>query len=54
VKTILAITSKYLPGYKIMLIFNIKTEQRLTGNYLALEKDFFLRINRPGTQETTK
>jgi hypothetical protein len=26
----------------------------ITGNYLAWEKAFSLRINRPGTQETTK
>jgi hypothetical protein len=37
-----------------MLIFNIKIDKDTTGNYLALEKAFFLRINRPGTQETTK
>jgi hypothetical protein len=36
-----------------MLIYNIKTDKdNTTGNYLAMEKAFFLRINRPGTQKT--
>jgi hypothetical protein len=36
-----------------MLIYNIKTDKdNTTGNYLATEKAFFLRINRPGTQKT--
>jgi hypothetical protein len=48
---------KYLRGYKIILILNIKTDQFLcntTGNYLALEDTFLLRINRPGKEETAK
>jgi hypothetical protein len=36
-----------------VLIYNIKTDKdNTTGNYLAMEKAFFLRINRPGTQKT--
>jgi hypothetical protein len=58
VKTILTITSKYLRDYKIMLIFNIKTDKDNTfvtpPEIIQLGKSFFLRINRPGTQEKTK
>jgi hypothetical protein len=41
-----------------MLIFNIKTDKDNTfvtpPEIVQLGKSFFLRINRPGTQETTK
>jgi hypothetical protein len=43
----------------MMLIFIIKTDKDNTSTplqhlHLALEKPFFLRKNRPGTQEKTK